>query len=516
MRWRILTPYAVLSALIVIVSWLISGAGADSEPSPVTVTTAVKPPAKVPADALRLTVARTPSGHPLPGGYLGFSLEFTTVEAYAGSDPDHLNPTFLQLVRNLNPGQSPRIRIGGDSTDWSWWPAAGVPKPRGVTYTITRNWLRVVRAIAVSLDARVMPGIQFEADSRQVAAAEAAAMLKTIGRKYISAFELGNEPEVYGALPWFHTAKGDPVPGRPRGYDLPRYIPDFASVSRALPTTVPIAGPASGGPGFFGGVPPYLSANPRVKVVTFHRYPLAKCITNPANPQYATMAHLLAPFASQGIANSIAAAVRAAHAHGDPLRVDELNSVSCRGVPGISDTFASALWVIDALFNFDRVGVDGVNVHTLVGSNYKPFTFTHDKRGWRAQVRPLYYGLAMFARAAPPGSRLLPVAGGSTSGRLQTWATRAPDGTVRVVLINEAGQRTVALAVPGAGADGSATVTRLTAPSLRAKSGVRIGGQTYGAGGALEGTGHVTTVRQVGGRYVVDIPSVSAAMLTIQ
>jgi hypothetical protein len=87
---------------------------------------------------------------------------------------------------------------------------------------------------------------------------------------------------------------------------------------------------------------------------------------------------------------------------------------------------------------------------------------------------------------------------------------------VRVVLINEAGQRTVALAAPGAGAGGSATVTRLTAPSLRAKSGVRIGGQTYGAGGALEGTGHVTTVRQVGGRYVVDIPSVSAAMLTIQ
>jgi hypothetical protein len=228
------------------------------------------------------------------------------------------------------------------------------------------------------------------------------------------------------------------------------------------------------------------------------------------------MAHLLAPFASAGLADTMAAAVRAAHAHGIPLRVDEFNSISCRGVKGISDTFASALWAIDALFNFDRVGVDGVNVHTLVQADYMPFTFTHDKRGWRTQVRPLYYGLAMFARAAPPGSRLVPVAGGSTSGKLQTWATRAPDGTLRVVLINESRRRTVALAVPGAGGGASATVTRLTAPSLRSKSGMRIGGQTYGPDGTLQGTGRVSSVRQVAGRYVVDIPSVSAAILTIR
>ena len=50
-------------------------------------------------------------------------------------------------------------------------------------------------------------------------------------------------------------------------------------------------------------------------------------------------------------------------------------------------------------------------------------------------MQPDYYGLMMFVRAAPPGSRLLKISG-SSSG-LKVWATRALDGTVRIALINE-------------------------------------------------------------------------------
>ena len=42
-----------------------------------------------------------------------------------------------------------------------------------------------------------------------------------------------------------------------------------------------------------------------------------------------------------------------------------MNAVSCGGVRGVSDTFASALWALDTLFEFSRVGVDGVNFHTV-------------------------------------------------------------------------------------------------------------------------------------------------------
>ena len=109
--------------------------------------------------------------------------------------------------------------------------------------------------------------------------------------------------------------------------------------------------------------------------MTFHRYPLHRCFTaRRSAPEFPTIAHLLAPVAASGPATGLAAAIAAAHACGGiPLRADELNSVSCGGARGVSDTFASALWVLDTLFNLARVGVDGVNIHTFAGAIYEPF-----------------------------------------------------------------------------------------------------------------------------------------------
>ena len=80
-----------------------------------------------------------------------------------------------------------------------------------------------------------------------------------------------------------------------------------------------------------------------------------------------------------------------------------MNSASCSGKQGVSDTFASALWVLDTLFNLAAVGVDGVNVHSLPGAAYELFTFQHTSSGWQAFVHPEYYGMLMFAQAFPPG-----------------------------------------------------------------------------------------------------------------
>ena len=41
-----------------------------------------------------------------------------------------------------------------------------------------------------------------------------------------------------------------------------------------------------------------------------------------------------------------------------------MNSVTCHGKTGVSDTFASALWILNTLFEMVHAGVDAVNIHT--------------------------------------------------------------------------------------------------------------------------------------------------------
>ena len=45
----------------------------------------------------------------------------------------------------------PILRIGGDSTDWTWWPVPHMATPGGVKYTLNKNWLEVTSALAKSL-----------------------------------------------------------------------------------------------------------------------------------------------------------------------------------------------------------------------------------------------------------------------------------------------------------------------------------------------------------------------------
>ena len=90
----------------------------------------------------------------------------------------------------------------------------------------------------------------------------------------------------------------------------------------------PLAGPALSGPDWMQGLDRFLAADPRVAVVTYHRYPLLACIKNPADPSYPSIADLLSDSASSGLALPVAPFVQAAHARGLEFRIGELNSAA--------------------------------------------------------------------------------------------------------------------------------------------------------------------------------------------
>jgi hypothetical protein len=241
------------------------------------------------------------------------------------------------------------------------------------------------------------------------------------------------------------------------------------------------------------------------------------CGTTPGNPHYPSIPNLLAPVSSRGLLTGAAGAIALAHRHGATFRVDELNSVACKGQRGVSDTFASALWVMDTLFSMARSGVDGVNIHTLPEAAYRLFTFTDTDGHWTANVKPEYYGLLMFDQAAPAGSRLLPVSTPS-SPDVRAWATRARDGEIHVLLLNDSLTTSHEVLLRPPSPIGRVLLEQLSAPSVSATSGVTLGGQSFGAEtstGSLTGAVQLTPVTPTGGEYDVTLDPGSAAMLAM-
>jgi hypothetical protein len=474
-----------------------------------------------------------PVGRVIPAGFLGLSMEFQAVREYTGANPGAVDPVLVRLIRDLTPGQRPVLRIGGDSTDASWVPAAGVTPPKfsGYSYPLTAGWLATTAAFAHKLHARMILGLNLAADEPALDAAEARAFEAAFGRSSIEALEIGNEPNLFATIAEWKLADGTEVTARPRGYGPSRYRREVGAVVAALPHVQPtwsLAGPALAAnqdPDPAGmwttTMGTFLRSEPAVAELTVHRYPLKRCFFSRGSPQDPTIPHLLSEYATTGLADGVKPWVRLARAQGRTVRVDELNSVACRGTPGVSDTFASALWATDALFSLASVGVGGVNVHTLPDAAYEPFTVAEARGRWRAQVEPEYYGLRLFAEAAPAGSRLLGVRGAPHSVSLSAWATRATDGTERLVLIDKdpGRARTVRIAVPAGMGGRDVTVERLTAPSVAARGGIRLGGRTYGAVTTTGEIGAPRTTRAPpgGGRtVVVRVAGGSAALVTLR
>lgn len=487
--------------MALLVATLLAGCGADAPPKPdVTVKIGA------PVSGVRA----------IPPGFVGVSMEYQSAAAAAGpsSDPDVV---VQQLLAGMAPGASPVVRIGGDSTDHAWYPAAGLRDPDLHAFRITPAWLASLRALAQAIHARMILGVNLEADDPRLSSVEAQALLNGIGRSSVQALEVGNEANLYSALYWYKTPAGVKVYGRPPGWDAALYLDEFDAVARALPQSVPLAGPALGAARFMNQVlEPLLASQPRLTTVTFHSYPLDRCFTPPSSPMFPTLANLMKASSSRGLAAGDRGFARAALAHGDVFRVDELNSVSCSGKLGVSNTFASALWLLDTLFAMARQGATGVNVHTLPSAAYRLFTVHRSAGRWSATVTPEYYGLLLFNRAAPPGSRLL---GETTSGspQVRVWASGGPGRAVRVVLINASPQRSHVVRVTVSGADGPALLQRLAGPRLSATGDVSLGGRRFAhfSRTGVLAPARLIQVRRTRGGYVVRVPRASAALLTV-
>ena len=484
------------------------------------------------------TAAAHPSGHrqtlvvhrgattrPRPRDFLSLSLTYRAIERWTGPPGRPVDPVLVQLERNLDPGGTPILRVGGQGADRTWWPVRGMRRPLGVSNALSPRFTRAARRLAEAMPARYLLQVNLEADSQRLTRVESHHLVAGIGRSRIAALEIGNEPDLYSSIPWYwesgghalpwYADRGSPVFARGPSYGAAQFLAEVRHTLRVLPPHVPIAGPDLVTPAWLGAYAALMTRHSRVRFLDVHAYPLVKCVTDPTSPRYPSVAHLLALGASRDLLAGAGPFVGRARRDRGRFLVDELGSDSCGGVARVDDSMASALWVIDALFALDRAGVDGVALHTVPGLANGLFGVRASHGRWRARIHPLYDGALLFADAAPAGSRLLPVTGADPA-RLRTWATIAPDRLVRVVVVNPGPATSVTVRAPAGYRSRAAEVERLRGPGAGARNGITFAGRRF----TRTSTGvipqpHPGIARPRAFGYRIALPAASAALVTL-
>lgn len=248
--------------------------------------------------------------------------------------------------------------------------------------------------------------------------------------------------------------------------------------------------------------------HPGLRVVTGHDYPYSACVPRHSR-YYPTIGRLLSEQATAGMARSVRPMLKLARAAGLNVRLTEINSVTCGGLPGVSNTFATALWAPDALFDLMRAGVAAVNLHARVFAVNDPFTF--DAHG--LQIHPLLYGLILFIRMLGPHAQLASLQPSHGASHFKAWVVRIAGGELHVLLLDKGSQPLrIRLALP---ATSPAHLERMLAPSVTSREGETLAGQSLDHDGRWSGSYKTELVNPDAGHYVVRSSPYSATLLSV-
>jgi len=488
-----------LPRLVVVWVLLVAGA-AGSEPG---VARAFSP-------TLPMRVRLTGRVQSIPGSFWGLSVEVSELLDYVRE-----GAVFDRAISLLRPasGGPLQFRVGGKSADDAYWNASTWGAPPWV-FALGDDWLGQLAALARRDRLRVTLAVNLAVHSPLMAASFASAADRALAPAGLAGLAIGNEPDLFAGQPGLEAERvADSVPmpvGWTRDYSASTYRRDYRVYAQALADAVPgvpLAGPetARSASEWLDVLTPLGPLRPRW--LTVHRYPLSLCWAQ-ASPFFPRIPSLLSERSSAVLAARLRGAIAFAHNAGVPLRVSEINSVSCGGNAGVADSFATALWAPDVLFELMRAKVDGVNWHIRRELINAPF------RLLPGAIEPLpeLYGLALFAQMLGPEPRRAEASVSASAGlHVKVWAVTSRNG-LSVLLINK-GPRAARASLCCGTARETAHLERLLAPSITARSGVTLGGRSIGPDGRWHGRELTTAIRPSGRRYHILLPGYSAALV---
>lgn len=406
-----------------------------------------------PSTPAMVSIAATVSGA-MPARFVGLSYEKAQLSEpfFSGS-----NTNLIGLFRRLGPSL---LRIGGNSVDETKWNATGPGQTAGETGPSDVGALaEFLRATGWS----VLYGVNLAQSTPAAAAAEIAYATKTL-RESLAGIEIGNEPDDYPGN-YFASSWG------PSDYLL-RWR-SFASAVLAQAPQARLTGPViSHLTDWFRSFA--AAEGKRVSLLSAHYYRASG-----ADPSSTVGAMVFYP--DTQLEDYLKALKAAAVAAGVPFRMAETNSFYGGGALNVSDSYGSALWVIDHIFTIALGGCVGVNLHA--GGDSAGYTPIADRNGAVVEVRPEYYGALLCALAGQGALLATNISAGSLNA--SAYTVQNSPTQLSVILVNKDAAQNLHVTVTCPRQVHSASIKTLAGPSLSATAGVTIQGAPVSLDGSF-------------------------------
>jgi hypothetical protein len=280
---------------------------------------------------------------------------------------------------------------------------------------VTVKSLRNLRTFLDAANWDCLYGLNLGRGTPARAAEESFYAQQILGPRLI-AFQLGNEPDA-----WRNRY-------RPATWTYSDYWKEWSAARSAVLARTPnarFAGPdVSNKMDYVTGFADDVKGDPHVVMLTSHYYAMG-----PAGAPGMTIERLLSP--DPKLERDLTTAMAAARTDGLPYRMSEGTTCWNGGQPGVSDTLASALWVVDMMLELASSGCAGVNLHGGGNGYYTPLAGDLSMGFVR---RPEYFGMKLVKKLV--GATLVKPTLTCSSDRVCAYAGRK-GGELLLVAINK-------------------------------------------------------------------------------
>jgi hypothetical protein len=434
-----------------------------------------------------LTVTRKTSGA-IPPRFMGLSYEKFAMSYNYFHFSNH---NLIALFRLLGDGV---LRIGGGSADQVLFTS----NSEGATHEqVTPANIKALASFLQQTGWLCLYGINLATSTPALAATEVAYVVAALGPNLLG-IAIGNESDEYGLAGGFF----------PGDWTFPDFLTRWDSFRAAILQAAPgvlITGPdTAGGNHISTWTLPFGQSvtESEITLLTQHYYRASGASTT------STASFLISP--DPQLTGELTTLNAGAQQLRIPYRISECNSFGNGGAAGVSDSYASSLWVIDFLFGVALGGSTGVNMHG--GGNAPGYTPIADHSGVVIEARPEYYGLLFFTMAGAGTLLETQLSVGTVDST--AYAVRNANGGVNVMVVNKDMLQNLTLTIETNRSIWRATQQTMTGPSLAATSGVTIQGAVVNQDGSFS-PASPDTLTPSGTQTTCYIPALSAALISI-